>query len=44
MPKAAELVCDVLIEAGVDHVFGIPGGGTLPVWDALVDRKVKTNT
>ena len=41
MPKAAELVCDVLIEAGVDHVFGIPGGGTLPVWDALVDRKDK---
>jgi acetolactate synthase-1/2/3 large subunit len=39
MGRASEKICDVLIEAGVDHVFGIPGGGTLPLWDALYDRQ-----
>jgi acetolactate synthase-1/2/3 large subunit len=29
----------VLIEAGIDYVFGIPGGGTIPIWDALYDRQ-----
>ncbi|MBM2824645.1 MAG: acetolactate synthase [Dehalococcoidales bacterium] len=37
--KASEKICDVLIEAGIDYVFGIPGGGTIPVWDALFDRQ-----
>lgn len=41
MTKAAERICDVLIEAGIDHVFGIPGGGTIPIWDALFDRQDK---
>ncbi|MBA7645522.1 Acetolactate synthase large subunit [subsurface metagenome] len=39
MTKASERICDVLIEAGIDHVFGIPGGGTMPIWDALFDRQ-----
>ncbi len=39
MGKASESICDVLIEAGIDHVFGIPGGGTIPIWDALYDRQ-----
>jgi len=38
MPRANEKIIDVLIEGGVDHVFGIPGGGTIPVWDALYGR------
>lgn len=41
MSKASEKICDVLIEAGIDHVFGIPGGGTIPIWDALYDRQDK---
>lgn len=41
MIQASEKICDVLIEAGIDHVFGIPGGGTIPIWDALFDRQDK---
>lgn len=41
MTQASERICDVLIEAGIDHVFGIPGGGTIPIWDALFDRQDK---
>ena len=39
MTRASEKICDVLIEAGIDHVFGIPGGGTIPIWNALFDRQ-----
>ncbi|MCK4722370.1 MAG: thiamine pyrophosphate-binding protein, partial [Dehalococcoidia bacterium] len=39
MTKTSDRICDVLIEAGIDHVFGIPGGGTMPIWDALFDRQ-----
>ncbi|MBN2284057.1 MAG: thiamine pyrophosphate-binding protein [Deltaproteobacteria bacterium] len=39
MSKACEKICDVLVEAGIDHVFGIPGGGTIPIWDALYDKQ-----
>ena len=28
MTKASEKIVDVLIEAGIDCLFGIPGGGT----------------
>lgn len=41
MPKAPELFADVLIEAGIDHVFGIPGGSTLFIFDALEGKKDK---
>jgi acetolactate synthase-1/2/3 large subunit len=41
---AAEKICDVLIEAEIDHVFGIPGGGTIPIWDALYDRQDRIRT
>jgi len=41
MTKACERICDVLIEAGIDCLFGIPGGGTIPIWDALFDRQDK---
>jgi len=41
MTRASERICDVLIEAGIHRVFGIPGGGTIPIWDALFDRQDK---
>ena len=41
MPRASEKICDVLIEAGIDYVFGIPGGGTQPIYDALFDKQDK---
>jgi acetolactate synthase-1/2/3 large subunit len=31
-------MCEVLIEAGIDHVFGLPGGGTGPLFDAVHDH------
>src|SRR5262245_59007902 len=34
-PAAAEWVVSRLVEAGVDHVFGIPGLHTLPLYRAL---------
>jgi acetolactate synthase I/II/III large subunit len=39
MPKAPELFADVLIEAGIDHVFGIPGGSTIFIFDALEGKE-----
>ena len=41
MIRASDKICDVLIEAGIDHVFGIPGGGTTPIWNALFDKQDK---
>ena len=32
---AAEVILDVLYESGVRHVFGIPGGNSIPIYDAL---------
>ncbi|MCD6571086.1 MAG: thiamine pyrophosphate-binding protein [Deltaproteobacteria bacterium] len=32
---------DILIEAGIDHVFGLPGGAAALIYDALVDKKDK---
>ena len=31
----AQMVCESLIREGVDVVFGIPGGATLPLYDAM---------
>ena len=36
--RAADALVDVLIEAGVEVVFGIPGGTIAPIYDALLDR------
>ena len=35
MKTAAEVMLDVLYENGVRHVFGIPGGNSIPIYDAL---------
>jgi acetolactate synthase-1/2/3 large subunit len=44
MRKTTELVVDTLIQAGIDHVFGMPGGATIFLYDALADRKDKIRT
>ncbi|MBU2513523.1 thiamine pyrophosphate-binding protein [bacterium] len=38
------LFADILIEAGIDHVFGIPGGNTPFIFDGFVDKKDKIKT
>ena len=38
MARAAEMIADVLDEAGVQYVFGIPGGGTAQIFNALYEK------
>jgi len=35
--RAADALCEALKAEGVDYVFGIPGGASLPLYDALYD-------
>lgn len=44
MVKVSEKICDILIEAGIKHVFGIPGGGMVEIWDSLAGRQDKIKT
>ena len=37
--SGAEILARVLIEQGVDTVFGYPGGSVLPIYDALYDHR-----
>ncbi len=37
----AELLCSLLLEAGVDVLFGYPGGAVLPIYDALYDSPLR---
>ncbi len=39
MPQAHELIVQFLEEAGIEYVFGIPGGGTGQIYNLLVDRE-----
>jgi acetolactate synthase-1/2/3 large subunit len=39
--KGAEVVVDLIENQGVKHVFGLPGGAAIPIFDALVDSPVK---
>ena len=36
-PHAGALLANLLTEHGVRHVFGVPGGQTLALYDALLD-------
>ncbi len=38
MTRAHEMIADVLQEAGIEYVFGIPGGGTGAIYNSLYDR------
>jgi acetolactate synthase-1/2/3 large subunit len=35
--RAADALCEALKNEGVEHVFGIPGGANLPLYDAIYD-------
>ncbi len=37
--RASEKIVEVLIESGMQHVFGLPGGGMMNIFDALFDRQ-----
>ncbi len=39
--KGAEILRDVLIDAGVDTIFGYPGGAVIPVFDVLVESSIR---
>ncbi|MGA2546484.1 MAG: biosynthetic-type acetolactate synthase large subunit [Rectinemataceae bacterium] len=41
MQTGAETLVEIMIEEGVEFVFGLPGGNAIPIYDALVGRKVK---
>jgi len=41
MPIAKDQIVRILEEAGVEYVFGLPGGGTMAIFDALYGSKVK---
>ena len=30
-----QIVCEVMLQEGVDAIFGMPGGASLPFYDAL---------
>jgi acetolactate synthase-1/2/3 large subunit len=42
--RPAEAVVRVLEDAGVDLVVGMPGGMTIPIWDALYDHRDTVRT
>ncbi len=35
----AEMVIEALVDQGVEHLFGYPGGAVLPIYDALFQQK-----
>ncbi len=37
----ADALIDVLIQEGVEYIFGLPGGNAIPVFDALVGRNIQ---
>lgn len=39
MPQAHELIVQFLEEAGIEYVFGIPGGGTGQIYNLLVGKE-----
>ena len=39
--KGADILWSVLVEQGVDTVFGYPGGAILPAYDALLDHPIR---
>lgn len=41
MPTGAQLLVECLEKEGVEYVFGLSGGAAIPIFDALVDSKIK---
>ena len=44
MPKANDMITDVLEEAGITRVFGIPGGGTGQIYNSLYNKQDRIKT
>lgn len=42
--RGADLLVAMLADAGVEHVFGLPGGAISPIHDALLDSPIRTIT
>jgi acetolactate synthase I/II/III large subunit len=42
--RGADLLVEMLSKAGVDVVFGLPGGAISPVHDALIDHSIRVIT
>lgn len=42
--RGADLLVSMLAQAGVDVVFGLPGGAISPVHDALIDNEIRVIT
>jgi acetolactate synthase-1/2/3 large subunit len=42
--RGADLLVNMLVEAGVEVVFGLPGGAISPVHDALLDSPIRVVT
>jgi acetolactate synthase-1/2/3 large subunit len=41
LPTGAEKLVQCLEREGVEHIFGLSGGAAIPIFDALVDSKIK---
>jgi len=39
MAKACKKICEILVESGIDYIFGVPGGSTIHLFDALCDYR-----
>ena len=37
----AEVIVEAIEREGIEHIFGLPGGAAIPIFDALVDSSVK---
>ena len=44
MPNASELIVQCLEEAGIEYVFGIPGGGTGQIYNLLYGKEDRIKT
>src|SRR4030042_2103919 len=44
MAKVREMIADILIDAGIEYVFGMPGGSNTFMFDPLFDRQDKIKT
>lgn len=44
MANTRDIVTDIMIEAGIEYVFGIPGGSNIFMFDPLFDRQDKIKT
>lgn len=44
MAKSTQKIVETLIDAGIDYTFGLPGGATMSIYDALYDVQDKIHS